>query len=169
MDGDREGSEAVGRGVGLWDNTPASNVWLMSDYCNQHGLILRILPSGGKQWIWRATIHGKRIDLGLGSWPYVLLAEARQAAFEHRTLARAKAIRGSYRLAGASLRSRKRIGVMQEPVDARAGHVCFRRCITPIAFQMCVEEGSDSKRSAKSINDDRRSLERGIAIPAAHE
>lgn len=58
-------------------------------YCDQHGLILRILPTGSKQWIWRGTIHGKRVDLGLGSWPYVSLAEARQAAFEHRKLARA--------------------------------------------------------------------------------
>ena len=58
-------------------------------YCDQHGLILRILPTDSKQWIWRGTIHGKRVDLGLGSWPYVSLADARQAAFEHRKLARA--------------------------------------------------------------------------------
>ena len=57
-------------------------------YCDQHGLILRVLPTGGKQWIWRGTVHGKRLDLGLGGWPYVSLLEARQAAFEYRKLAR---------------------------------------------------------------------------------
>ena len=57
-------------------------------YGDQHGLILRVLPSGAKQWIWRGTVHGRRRDLGLGGFPYVSLAEARQAAFDHRRLAR---------------------------------------------------------------------------------
>ena len=36
----------------------------------------------------RGTIHGKRVDLGLGGWPLVSLAEARQAAFDYKKLAR---------------------------------------------------------------------------------
>ena len=58
-------------------------------YGDQHGLILRVMPSASKQWVWRGTVRGKRTDLGLGGWPYVSLAEARQAAFDHRKLARA--------------------------------------------------------------------------------
>ncbi|MYB50654.1 MAG: tyrosine-type recombinase/integrase [Acidobacteriia bacterium] len=58
-------------------------------YGDQHGLILRVMPSGSKQWVWRGMIRGKRTDLGLGGWPYVSLAEARQAAFDNRKLARA--------------------------------------------------------------------------------
>ena len=58
-------------------------------YGDQHGLILRVLPTGSKQWIWRGTVRGKRADYGLGGYPYTSLAEARQAAFEHRKLARA--------------------------------------------------------------------------------
>ena len=57
-------------------------------YGDQHGLILRVTPSGSKQWIWRGTIRGKRRDLGLGGYPYTTLAEARQTAFEYRKLAR---------------------------------------------------------------------------------
>ena len=57
-------------------------------YGDEHGLILRVLPSGSKQWIWRGTIRGRRVDLGLGGYPYVTLAEARQAAFDHRKQAR---------------------------------------------------------------------------------
>ena len=57
-------------------------------YFDQHGLILRVIPTGGKQWIWRGTVRGKRIERGLGGWPYVSLADARQAAFEHCKLAR---------------------------------------------------------------------------------
>lgn len=58
-------------------------------YGDQHGLILRVSHGESKQWVWRGTIRGKRVDLGLGGWPYVSLAEARQIAFDHRKVARA--------------------------------------------------------------------------------
>ena len=58
-------------------------------YGDQHGLILRVRPTGSKQWIWRGTVGGRRVDLGLGGYPYTSLAEARQTAFEHRKRARA--------------------------------------------------------------------------------
>lgn len=58
-------------------------------YHDQHGLILRVTPSGSRQWIWRGTVRGRRVDLGLGGFPYTTLAEARQAAFEYRKLSRA--------------------------------------------------------------------------------
>ena len=57
-------------------------------YGDQHGLILRVQPSGSKQWIWRGTVNRKRCDLGLGGYPYVGLAEARAQAFEYRKAAR---------------------------------------------------------------------------------
>ncbi|MCY3932086.1 MAG: Arm DNA-binding domain-containing protein [Acidobacteria bacterium] len=58
-------------------------------YGDEHGLILRVRPTGSKQWIWRGTVGGRRVDLGLGGYPYTSLAEARQTAFEHRKCARA--------------------------------------------------------------------------------
>lgn len=57
-------------------------------YGDQHGLILRVQPSGSKQWIWRGTVNSKRRDLGLGGYPYVTLAEARAKAFDYRKTAR---------------------------------------------------------------------------------
>ena len=56
---------------------------------DEHGLILRIRASGSKHWIWRGTIRGRRRDLGLGTFPYVSLGEAREKAFEYRRLAKA--------------------------------------------------------------------------------
>ena len=56
-------------------------------YGDQHGLILRVRPSGAKAWIWRGTVGGRRRDLGLGRYPYVGLAEARATAFEYRKTA----------------------------------------------------------------------------------
>ena len=52
-------------------------------------LYLRIAPSGAKHWIQRLTIDGRRHDLGLGGFPVVSLAEAREQAFENRRKVRA--------------------------------------------------------------------------------
>ena len=57
-------------------------------YHDEHGLILRVQPGGSKQWIWRGTVYGRRVDLGLGGYPFTSLAEARSKAFEHKKLAR---------------------------------------------------------------------------------
>ena len=56
-------------------------------YYDLHGLILRVSPGGRKYWVWRGTVHGRRRDYGLGQYPYMSLAEARQKAFEYRKLA----------------------------------------------------------------------------------
>ena len=52
-------------------------------------LYLRVVPGGSKSWIQRIVIDGKRHDIGLGGFPTVSLAEARERAFDNRRLARA--------------------------------------------------------------------------------
>ena len=54
-----------------------------------HGLFLLVEPSGARRWVQRIVIRGRRRDLGLGAYPLVSLAEARQQAFDNRKLARA--------------------------------------------------------------------------------
>ena len=51
-------------------------------------LYLNVAPGGSKSWIQRLTIHGKRRNIGLGGYPLVSLAEARELAFQYRKLAR---------------------------------------------------------------------------------
>ena len=51
-------------------------------------LYLHVAPRGSKSWIQRLTVNGTRRDIGLGGWPLVTLAEARDLAFENRRLAR---------------------------------------------------------------------------------
>ena len=51
-------------------------------------LYLRVALGGSKSWIQRLTIDRKRRDIGLGGFPLVSLAEAREMAFENRKLAR---------------------------------------------------------------------------------
>jgi integrase len=53
------------------------------------GLYLRVAPSGAKNWVFRFQINGKRRDMGLGPYPAVSLALAREKAAEHRAQRRA--------------------------------------------------------------------------------
>ena len=54
-----------------------------------NGLFLQVDSSGTRRWGQRLTINKRRAELGLGGFPLVSLAEAREAAFDNRRLARA--------------------------------------------------------------------------------
>ena len=58
------------------------------NYVDGNGLMLRVRKSGTRQWIQRLTIHGRRVDLGLGSADLVKLADARKVAADNRAIAR---------------------------------------------------------------------------------
>ena len=58
------------------------------NYVDGNGLMLRVRASGTRQWIQRLTIHGQRVDLGLGSAELVKLADARRVAADNRAIAR---------------------------------------------------------------------------------
>ena len=53
------------------------------------GLALQVLPSGGRSWVLRYRVGDKRRDLGLGGYPDVPLAQARDAARAARAKVRA--------------------------------------------------------------------------------
>ena len=57
-------------------------------YCDGHGLYLLVTNTEGRCWVQRLTIRGCRRELGLGGFPLVSLAEAREQAFANRKLAR---------------------------------------------------------------------------------
>lgn len=52
------------------------------------GLLLKVNKTGARSWILRATVGAKRRDIGLGSFPDVTLADARERAREARDLIR---------------------------------------------------------------------------------
>ncbi len=74
------------------------------------GLALQVLPTGGRSWILRSKIGTKRRDMGLGGFPEVSLAMARDRAREARTkvrsgidpIAEAKSTRSALIAAGAA-------------------------------------------------------------------
>ena len=57
-------------------------------YADGYGLLLVVKPTGGKSWIQRLVVRGRRRDIGLGSLDRVSLAQARRKAFENRNVAR---------------------------------------------------------------------------------
>lgn len=64
---------------------PAQAVARLRDVGDHHvggvpGLLLRIKEGGCRQWCLRYTLHGKRRIMGLGTFPTVTLAQARELA-----------------------------------------------------------------------------------------
>ena len=109
-------------------------------YCDGHGLNLRVDPSGARQWVQRLVIRGRPRMLGLGGYPLVPLAEARNAAFVNRQRARA----------GGDPRAEKRHGQGAPTVEEAATEV--------------LEQQRPGWRNAKHARDWPRSL-RAYAFP----
>jgi hypothetical protein len=97
------------------------------------GLYLRISDTGARSWIVRLTVDGKRREMGLGGFPDVTLAEAREKA------------RGA--------RSDLRMGI--DPVEQRRQARSARQALkaTQRTFADCakayIEAHSDGWRNAK--------------------
>jgi integrase len=53
------------------------------------GLYLQVTAAGGKSWIFRYALGGRRPEMGLGPYPDVSLAAARKTASEARSLVKA--------------------------------------------------------------------------------
>ncbi|WP_313526353.1 phage integrase central domain-containing protein [Shinella sp.] len=58
-------------------------------YFDGHGLYLRVDDGGGRYWVQRIVIRGKRREIGLGPASLITLVEARAVAIENRKAARA--------------------------------------------------------------------------------
>ncbi len=52
------------------------------------GLVLRVTPAGGRSWVLRLTVAGRRRDMGLGGFPTVPLTRARELGREAHELIR---------------------------------------------------------------------------------
>lgn len=50
------------------------------------GLALQVTPTGARSWVLRLSSGGRQREMGLGSYPTVTLAEARDKARQHRAL-----------------------------------------------------------------------------------
>ena len=106
------------------------------------GLALQVLPTGGRTWVLRIVIGDKRRDMGLGGFPGVTLAGARDAA----RIARAKVKQGI------------------DPIEeARANQSALRASLAAaVSFEDCasryIEAHSASWKDAKSSQQWRNTL-----------
>ena len=57
-------------------------------HCDGAGLWLVVRDDGGAQWVLRVTVHGRRREMGLGGYPEIGLAKARETADRWRTMAK---------------------------------------------------------------------------------
>nr|WP_238323455.1 site-specific integrase [Actibacterium atlanticum] len=57
-------------------------------HCDGAGLWLVKREDGGAQWVLRTTVHGRRREMGLGGYPDVSLAHAREAGDRWRAVAK---------------------------------------------------------------------------------
>ncbi|MCO6388502.1 site-specific integrase [Aliihoeflea sp. 40Bstr573] len=90
------------------------------------GLCLQIAPSGAKSWILRVLVNGRRREIGVGGYPDVMLAEARERA--------------------RSIRTQIRDGV--DPVaDRRARRAAQRAKVNAVTFEQAAREWHQSKQS----------------------
>ena len=69
--------------MGLTD-TQAKSISRPGRYRADPTLYLNVSPRGSKNWVQRIIVAGKRRDLGLGGYPVVTLAKARQKALDNR-------------------------------------------------------------------------------------
>ncbi len=53
-------------------------------YADGGSLYLRVAHGGAKGWIFRFVMHGRTRDMGLGGYPAIGLAKARELAGEYR-------------------------------------------------------------------------------------
>ena len=101
-------------------------------YSDGNGLNLRVERSGTKQWVQRVTVAGKRTMLGLGGYPAVSLADARElAAANQRAVKQGRDPLAEKRQSAAELRrpavpsfseAAERVIEMRRPTWSNAKH-----------------------------------------------
>lgn len=107
------------------------------------GLALQVAPGGSRSWVFRARIGGRRREMGLGGFPDVTLAAARDAARE----ARAKVRQGVDPIDHAK-------ATKSALAASRASEISFKKC----ALQYIAAH--EAKWSAKSHDQWISSLEK---------
>ncbi|MEE9588856.1 MAG: integrase arm-type DNA-binding domain-containing protein, partial [Hyphomicrobiaceae bacterium] len=76
----------MGRSIHRLTAVKVSSLRKSGYYSDGGGLYLRVKPSGSKSWVYRFMLAGRRRDAGLGRYPSVGLARAREKAEESRRL-----------------------------------------------------------------------------------
>ena len=82
----RDSNRRPKRSGGYWMNAAKVKNAKPGYHADGRGLYLVVKPSGSKSWTLRYTLNGTRRDMGLGPYPTIDLATARQKAEDQRRL-----------------------------------------------------------------------------------
>ena len=113
-------------------------------YVDGNGLMLRVKANGTRQWIQRLTIHGRRVDLGLGSAELVSLADARRAAADNRAIARTggdpRRVRVPTFAKAEAACFQERLDTWRTPSPARNWRLAMEKYVLPKLGRMPVDK-----------------------------
>lgn len=105
------------------------------------GLYLKVQPGGARSWVFRYSrkINGKMkaFDMGLGSYPEVSLAEAREARDTHR-----KPLKGEHRIDPLQARA-----AAKREADALAKRITFAQAVDNLLAIKAHEFSNDKHRA----------------------
>ena len=127
----------------------AKNPPVPERYCdgNGTGLYLNVMPSHSKQFVQRLKVAGKRRDYGLGGYPIVSLAQAREAAWGNLLAVR----RGEVPPCEAKRQARKAGGGAAPTLAALPGGPTFEAAfLTVLAARAASWKPSVRKHSERS-------------------
>jgi len=127
---------------------PRASAYRVSD---GDGLLVEVKPSGAKVWLCRLTVDGKRRDMGLGGFPLVTLAEARDKAKAARKLAQSGADPVETRKAEAAARKAAREAEDDAAKQAQA------RTFRAVA-EACIKRQAPGWKSSRTADLWRNSL-----------
>jgi len=106
-------------------------------YADGNGLYLRVAPGGSRSWVYRFMLNGRRRDMGLGPYPLVTLASARERVAAARLV----------KLDGTDPLEERRAGALKARVE-RAKVVTFAE-----AAQQYVSAHRAGWRGARAVQD----------------
>lgn len=142
-------------------------------YFDGHGLFLRVMPGGSKQWVQRIVVRGRRREIGLGGAELVSLSEARAAALENRRVARTggdplanrQKARSMPTFAEAMIEAHKEL-TFTNPKDGKAFLSSLTSYIKPRVGSkaICDVSGPDLRTAILAIRDEKPEVARKLIL-----
>lgn len=142
-------------------------------YFDGHGLFLKVVPGGSRQWVQRIVIRGRRREIGLGGADLVSLADARTAALDNRRVARnggdpladRQRARNMPTFAEAMVEAHKELS-FGNPKDGKAFLSSLNAYVVPKfgARAVCEVTGPDVRAAVLAVRDEKPEVARKLVL-----
>lgn len=142
-------------------------------YFDGHGLFLRVMPGGSRQWVQRIVVRGKRREIGLGGADLVTLSDARGMALENRRIARSggdplakrQQAKAMPTFAEAMIEAHKELS-FSNPKDGKAFLSSLNAYVVPRfgSMPVCDVSGSDVRSAVLAVRDQKPEIARKLVL-----